>query len=50
MLEVVRYDGERLPVWDERVANTLTLIAVQVYGDLRERRLAQGRHPHSPSP
>jgi hypothetical protein len=30
----------------------VALIAVQVYGDLRERehRLAQGRHPHSPSP
>ena len=30
----------------------VALIAVQVYGDLRERehRLAQSRHPHSPSP
>jgi hypothetical protein len=30
----------------------VTLIAVQVYGDLREHehRLAQDRHPHSPSP
>jgi hypothetical protein len=30
----------------------VALIAVQVYGDLREReqRLTQGRHPHSPSP
>lgn len=27
----------------------VALIAVQVHGDLRERRLAQGRHPHSPS-
>jgi len=27
----------------------LALIAVQVYGDLREHRLAQGRHLHSPS-
>lgn len=25
----------------------IALIAVQVYGDLREHRLAQGRHPHS---
>lgn len=27
----------------------VALIAVQVYGDLREHRLAQGRHPHPPS-
>ena len=29
----------------------IALIAVQIYGDLRERErgLAQGRHPHSPS-
>lgn len=27
----------------------VALIAVQLYGDLREHRLAQGRHPHSPS-
>lgn len=27
----------------------IALIAVQVYGDLREHRLAQGRHPRSPS-
>ncbi len=27
----------------------VALIAVQIYGDLREHRLAQGRHPHSPS-
>ena len=28
----------------------VALIAVQVYGDLREQRLSQGRHPQSPSP
>lgn len=28
----------------------VALIAVQVYGDRREHRPAQGRHPHSPSP
>jgi hypothetical protein len=30
----------------------IALIVVQIYGDLRERErgLAQGRHPHSPSP
>ena len=28
----------------------VALIAVQVYGDLRERRLSQDRQPHSPSP
>lgn len=27
----------------------VALIAVQIYGDLREHRLARGRPPHSPS-
>lgn len=27
----------------------VALIAVQLHEDLREHRLAQGRHPHSPS-